>query len=78
MLELKANEELLTQDNKKRLADYFKTVQHRVLKNFKLLHRGSLSKFSSRCFYEAGVEKKNILVVIQEKKDKKKLICYSE
>ena len=49
-----------------------------MLKNFKLLHRGSLSKFSSRCFYEAGVEKKNILVVIQEKKDKKKLICYSE
>lgn len=54
MLELKPTEEILNEDNKKKLADYFKNTQHRIVKKFQPLLRASQSNFSSRCFYEAA------------------------
>lgn len=68
----------MTPEMKKKITDYFKSNQNRTLKTMKLLLRGSQTKFSSRCFYEAVYEKKYILIAFQDKIQKKKIITYSE
>ena len=75
---VKLEEELLTSDYKKRLTEYFKKVQNRTVKNYQLIFRGSHSKFSSRCFYEATFQRKGLILVFLERKEKKKLVCFAE
>lgn len=63
---------------KKKITEYFKNTQNRILNNFKVIVRGSQSKFSSKCFYQAVFERKHILIIFQDKHQKKKIVSYSE
>lgn len=51
MPQLKANEELLTNDHRKKISEYFKSTQYKTVKDYKLLYRASQSKFSCKCYY---------------------------
>ena len=62
--EIPEKEQLLTQDHRKKLIDFFKNEQKRTVRKFVLLYRASQVGFSSRAFYEAVTGRANVLVAL--------------